>query len=175
MADEPVVWLLVCGTLDRVDDGAALRAIELLLPSLREAGRRGVEVRYCGQLDVDHLLELPDGAPIVLVDAASGVPAGEIVVRTFDELIDRARTGAPRSSHALPIDQVLGIARVFAEAPMNGTFVGIGGADFGLGTDLSAAVEQALPEFVAAISDAIHAALSGEHVRGGEPVGARGR
>ena len=59
------------------------------------------------------------------------------------------------SSHALPIDQVLGIARELVDGGIDGLFVGIGGADFGYGEALSPAVRAALPAFTEAISAAI--------------------
>jgi hydrogenase maturation protease len=155
MADEGAIRVLVCGTPDRADDGVAMRAAAQLLPSLREEGSLDVDVRYCGQLDVEHLLDVPAGTPALIVDAAAGVPPGEIVTLGFDELLAHPQGPAPRSSHALPIAQVLGIARVFADAPLKGEFVGVGGADFGLGEVLSPAVEDALPAFVAAIERSI--------------------
>jgi hydrogenase maturation protease len=147
--------LLVCGNLDRCDDGAAIVAAEALLPSLREQGRRRVDVRRCGQLDIEDLLDVPPDTPLLIVDTAVGVPAGTIVTRTFDQLVDQPHGPAPHSSHALPIAQVVGVARQLADVPIDGLFVGIGGADFGFGESLSAPVRAALPEFIAAIGAAI--------------------
>ncbi len=138
--------LLVCGNLDRRDDGAAIVATETLLPSLREQGRRWVDVRRCGQLDIEDLLDAPPDTPLLILDAAVGVPAGRIVSRTFDQLVEQPHGPAPHSSHALPIAQVVGVARQLADAPIDGLFVGIGGADFGFGEALSAPVREALPE-----------------------------
>jgi len=133
------VWLLACGNADRRDDGAALLAT------------RGLPATQCGQLDIDHLLAAPAGVPIVICDAAVGVAPGFVVTKTFDELLANPRGPAPHSSHALPIDQVIGVARALSTQPIDGLFVGIGGADFGYGRGLSPAVEAALPEFRAAI------------------------
>jgi Ni,Fe-hydrogenase maturation factor len=77
------------------------------------------------------------------------------VTITFDELLANPRGPAPRSSHALPIDQVLGLTRLLADAPVEGLFVGIGGEDFGLGEDLSPKVREALPAYARAIGAAI--------------------
>jgi len=137
------VWLLCCGNADRRDDGAALVAT------------RGLAATQCGQLDIDHLLAAPAGVPIVICDAAAGVAPGVVVTKTFDELLANPRGPAPHSSHALPIDQVIGIARALADKPIDGLFVGIGGADFGFGCGLSPAVEAALPEFRAAIESRV--------------------
>jgi hydrogenase maturation protease len=136
-------WLLACGNSDRRDDGAAIVAT------------RGLPAMHCGQLDIDHLLAAPAGVPIVICDAAAGVTPGVVVTRTFDELLANPRGPSPHSSHALPIDQVIGVARALSAAPIDGLFVGIGGADFGFGPGLSPAVEAALPEFRAAIESQV--------------------
>src|SRR5512141_2851444 len=66
----PSVRLLVCGNADRGDDGAALSAIATLLPSLPSAMLERLEVRRCGHLRVDDLLEVPVNEVAVVVDAA---------------------------------------------------------------------------------------------------------
>jgi hydrogenase maturation protease len=157
--------LLVCGNPHRRDDGAALRVAALLVPSLRLA-HCPVEAVRCGQLDVEHLLSVPPGVPVVLLDAAVGVPAGSIVVRSLDELIDHPNGPAPHSSHALPINQVLGMANVLADQPLRGVFVGIGGADFGYGDALSPAVQASLPAYRDAIAAQI-ARIAGGLAAGG--------
>jgi hydrogenase maturation protease len=132
-------WLLACGNVDRRDDGAAL------------AATRGLDATACGQLDIDDLLAAPAGRPIVICDAAAGVEAGRVVTLRFDELLANPHGPAPHSSHALPIDQVIGVARAVAGRPIDGLFVGIGGVDFGFGEGLSAPVAAGLPAFRAAI------------------------
>jgi hydrogenase maturation protease len=154
MKPRPAVRLLVCGNAHRRDDGAAPFAVGQLLPRLRR-GRCVVEVTRCGQLDVQHLLDVPAGEPVVLVDAAVGVPAGEVIVRPLDELIDFPNGPSPHSSHALPASLVLGMANAIAEQPLSGVFVGIGGADFGYGDTLSPKVREQLPAYVDAIVEAI--------------------
>lgn len=150
----PTVRLLVCGNPHRRDDGAALRAASELVPRLRQ-GRCPVEVIRCGQLDVEHLLAVPPGDLVVLLDTAIGVPAGEIIVRPLDELIDHPNGPAPHSSHALPINQVLGMANVLAERPLSGVFVGIGGGDFGYGEEMSPHVKEQMPAYLEAIAEQI--------------------
>jgi len=138
MANRPT-WLLACGNLDRRDDGAALRATA------------GLPAVACGQLEIDDLLTAPAGHTIVICDAAAGVPAGKVTTLSFEELLANPRGPSPHSSHALPIDQVIGVARALAVAASIGFFVGIGGADFGFGEGLSAPVAAGLPAFRAAI------------------------
>ena len=152
--DENVARLLVCGNIDRCDDGAAIWAAAALLPGLREEGLRGVDARRCGQLDIEHLLEAAS-VPLIIVDTAIGIAPGTVVTLTFDELVSGKRGPAPSSSHALPIDQVVGVARQLSDAPIDGLFVGIGGSDFGFGRSLSTPVRRAMAGFIAAIGAAI--------------------
>jgi hydrogenase maturation protease len=149
---EPVgLRVLACGNIDRGDDGVAIVAAGLLLPSLAEEGRRHVEIRRCGQLDIDHLLEVPAGVPVLILDAAVGVPPGEVVRLPIEELIAHPGGPTPHSSHALSVDQVLGVASVLSETPLRGTFVGVGGANFGHGESLSEEVRSAMPTYIEAI------------------------
>src|SRR5664280_868115 len=57
-----------------------------------------------------------------------------------------------RSTHELPLEQVLALAATLRDAPPAGTFVGIGGGCFDVGTPLTAPVARALPAFAAAIA-----------------------
>lgn len=147
--------LLVCGNADRRDDGAAIQAAESLLPDLMKEQREHIDVVRCGQLEIEDLLDAPAGTPLLIMDAAVGVPSGTIVRRTFDELVSDATGPAPHSSHALPIAQVVGVARQLSDAPLDGLFVGIGASDYGFGTGLSDPVRRGLPEYVAAVGTAI--------------------
>jgi hydrogenase maturation protease len=146
------VRLLVCGAADRGDDGVGLVAAATLLPTLDERQRCLLEVRRCGQLDVDDLLSLPEGVAALIVDAAIGVAPGSIVVVPIEELAGDGCVPAPRSSHALPISQVVGLAATLSDHPLRGSFVGIGGRRFGFGQSLSRCVRAALPDFRAAIT-----------------------
>ena len=166
MKTRPPVRLLVCGNRDRADDGAALRAVGSLVARHRYRVGHDVAVERCGQLDVQHLLDVPTGQAIVIVDAAVGIAAGEVVTTSLEELIDHPLGPAPHSSHALPINQLLGVANVLSDKPLRGLFVGIGGDDFGLGDRLSSAVSRGLPGFVSAIEGAVEALLSAPALAG---------
>jgi Ni,Fe-hydrogenase maturation factor len=100
----------------------------------------------------------------VVVDSVAGIPPGEVWVRPLPALVGRARALAgagqrpePRSSHELPIEQVLALAATMRDAPPAGTFVGIGGSCWDVGTPLTEAVVAGLPAFAAAIAAAIEA------------------
>jgi hydrogenase maturation protease len=157
------VPIFVCGEPARGDDAAGFAAVELLPDDLLERA----EVVPVGQLDILFLMDLPADSPCVVVDAVAGLHPGEVWVRPLAALVDRARalTAAghapePRSSHELPLEQVLDLAATLRDAPPAGTFVGIGGSCFDVGTPLTAPVAAALPAFAAAIAAAV-AALSG--------------
>jgi hydrogenase maturation protease len=159
------VVVLVCGERLRRDDGAALAAAELLPPDVR-AVAHVVEV---GQLGVEALLDVPDGAAIVVVDAVRGVAPGSVVILPLAEVAAGGGAGgsagagprraaghaAPASSHALPPNEVIALAAELRGAMPRGVFVGIGGAEFGYGEGLSAAVAAALPGFAATLAEEI--------------------
>ena len=151
----PPIRLLVCGSVDRRDDGAAIWAAAHLLPGPSREQLPGLDVHRCGQLDIDDLVDDGRGAPVVIIDAAVGVPPGKVVTLTFDELLSRRHAAAPHSSHALPISQVIGVAREMSDGPVDGLFVGIGAGDLGFGRSLSKPVRESMGEFVVAIHKAL--------------------
>ena len=146
----PSVRLLVCGNADRGDAGAALSAVATLLPS---AMLERLEVRRCGHLRVEDLLEVPEGEVAVVVDAAVGIAPGHVVTLPIRDIVADPAAPTPRSSHELPVDQVLGLADAMRPGGLpEGTFVGIGGRRFGYGRPLSRSVRLNMPAFQAAIA-----------------------
>ena len=149
----PSVRLLVCGNADRGDDGAALCAVATLLPSLPSALLERLEVRRCGQLRVEDLTDVPAGEVTVVVDAAVGIPPGHVVSMPISGILADPASPTPRSSHELPIDQVLGLAQALRPGGLPaGTFIGIGGRRFGYGRPLSRSVRLNMEHFQAAIA-----------------------
>jgi hydrogenase maturation protease len=149
----PSVRLLVCGNADRGDDGAALSAVATLLPALPAALLERLEVRRCGHLRVEDLVEVPDGEVALVVDAAVGIAPGHVVTLPLREIAADPDAPAPRSSHELPVDQMLGLAQVMRPGGLpDGVFVGIGGRRFGYGRPLSRSVRLNMAAFQAAIA-----------------------
>jgi hydrogenase maturation protease len=147
--DRPSVWLLVCGERMREDDGVAEAAVELLPADVLAL----VRVEIVGLMSVEALLDVPEGAGVVVADAASGIEPGRVVTIPLEEV---ARDGAvPATTHVMPPDQVVALAAELRGRTPRGVFVGVGGAEFGFGDRLSPVVQAALPEYVAALSDAI--------------------
>ena len=127
LAPPIAVRLLVCGNADRGDDAAALVAVAHVLPRLDDHIRWRVEVKRCNQLDAADLVDVPPNETCVVVDTVVGIPPGETITLPLEELGRAGHRVAPRSSHALPIDQVVGIASAVRGCVPTGVFVGIGG------------------------------------------------
>ena len=156
MSDEsgPRMRVLVCGERMRGDDAAALVAVEMLPDDARALA----EIVEVGQLSVEALLEIPDGVAVIVADAAVGVAAGAVVTLPLERIVALAAAGggaAPASSHALPPAQVLALAEELRGSPSRGSFVGIGGTEFGFGERLSAPVAAGLATFAATLADEI--------------------
>jgi len=151
----PAVRLLVCGNADRGDDGAALAAVAHVLPRIEDAIRTRVEVRRCAQLDPTDLIDIPAGESCIVLDTVVGVDAGTVVMIPLERLCGGNGGGdgdghggmCPRSSHALPIAQALGIAAAVRGSLPDGVFIGIGGRRFGFGGRRSRAVTQGMRAF----------------------------
>lgn len=143
------VVVFVCGEPERGDDGAALAAADRI--EVRLLGR--AEVRRCGALEPEHLVDLGQDEACVVVDCVAGIPPGSVIVRPLEALAapDGRSTATPRSTHLLPVADVVTLAGIVRPGLPVGSFVGIGGGRFGLGEGLSPAVEAALPALVDAI------------------------
>lgn len=145
------VEVLVCGSPDRGDDGAPMA----VMGRLRDQLPPDVTMRAVGMLDVDDLLSVPTGAGVVIVDAATGIEPGTIVDLALNGLIGRSDGVHPRSSHALTLPEVVGLADMLRGRPLPGRIVAIGGAHFGLGSSFSRPVTAALDPLSEAIVEAV--------------------
>jgi hydrogenase maturation protease len=158
------VEVLVCGSPDRGDDGAPIAASQLLRGKLPA----DVAMRVVGMLDVDDLLSIPPGAGVVIVDAATGIDPGMVVDLGLTGLIGRQGGVHPRSSHALALPEVVGLAEMMRGRPLRGRIVAIGGAQFGLGEPFSHPVSSALRQLSEAVLEAVvHVRPSGDPGGGG--------
>ncbi len=102
-------------------------------------------------LDVETLM---GAGPVVVVDAIRGPAPGTIVVWTLAEVAELPE--APTAStHGLPLPAVLKLAAALGGHPLHGRFVGIAGARFTIGSQLSAPVRAALPAAARAVESAI--------------------
>ncbi len=156
------VLVLACGDAARGDDRAGLLAAELVqgwldglatppasLEPVLAALQGRVEIREVGQLEPDDLFAAAPDQAVVVTDAARGVPAGRVVARPLAGL--GSGGPAPRSSHMLPLRDVLALAETLRGSLPAGSFVGVGATTFGLGDPPSDAVLQGVPALAVAI------------------------
>jgi Ni,Fe-hydrogenase maturation factor len=159
----PSVRLLVCGTTDRGDEGAALVAVATLLPALSVDILRSLEVRRCPNLGIDDLAGIPPGVAAIMIDVAMGLEPGTVAVLPLKVLADSGALVRPMSSRSQPVHRLIASASDVRGSLPDGSFVAIGGARFNFGGHLSRPVRMALP--------AIRAAIEGEiRLRAGLPV-----
>ncbi|HTS14888.1 MAG TPA: hydrogenase maturation protease [Candidatus Sulfotelmatobacter sp.] len=159
------VDVFVCGSPDRGDDGAAVRAAEAVRPGLPP----DVRLRTVGQLDVEDLLAVPADAGVVIVDVATGLVPGTVVDLPLADLAERGGV-RPHSSHSLAVSGVVALAELLGGRPLRGRVIALGGQAFGFGDVLSAPVAAAVPRLGAAIGEAIERVRAGHHaVPGGAP------
>jgi hydrogenase maturation protease len=148
------VRVIVLGEIHRGDDGVAFIAVRAAVAALTPAVMSRVEIRETGQLDPADLVELPARGSAVVVDAVVGVPIGKVVVLSLEDVARGGDPGSaprPRSSHVLPVDQLVALAAALRGSPPHGVLVGVGCERFGLGEGLSPAVEAAVPALAATI------------------------
>jgi len=145
------VEVLICGSIDRSDDGAAIVAAA----ALRSRIPAGVAVRIVGLLDIDDLLAVPEGAAVVIVDAACGISPGTVVELPLRALGEPNQVVNARSSHAIAVPAAIGLAEMVRGRPLPGRIVAIGGKRFGLGRRISRPVRAGIPELVEAILRAV--------------------
>jgi hydrogenase maturation protease len=158
-----LVEVLICGSPDRGDDGAASVAASILSAALQP----DVRLRIVGQLDIHDLLGVPAGAAVVVVDAATGIQPGRIVNLPLDGLIGGGDQVRPRSSHALAFPEVVRLAELIRGRPIRGRIVAIGAEKFALGGALSERVSAAIPALVQGVGDAV------EQLRADSPAWAK--
>lgn len=148
MAHRVVVF--ACGEPLRGDDGAARLAVASLPPRARLAAT----VHLIGQLELDVVVAVAPGTPMIVVDTVVGVDPGRIVLLDLADLERRATEIRPRSTHQLPLYEVLGLAEALGH-PVTGVFLGVGGQSFEPGSPISPEVSRALPALRAAVAEEI--------------------
>ena len=138
--------VLVCGDRRQRDGGAALAAVERLPRRLRSV----VRIRACSKLEPDQLVAALLSGPCLVLDTVHGIAPGTLVEVPLTRLLSGDGPGCG-SSHVLPMPMVVGLAAALGAPLSAGAFLGIGGADFGVGDQLSPDVDANLDRFVTAI------------------------
>jgi hydrogenase maturation protease len=147
------VRLIVLGAADRGDDALGPLAVAGLPPDIWSL----VDVRICASLDLIDLIDVPDGGACLVVDAARGLAPGTLRFIPFDRFLRRRANDLPdpRSSHELPVPELVRLVNVIRKGLPRGGFLVAGGSRFGLGELPSREVAQAIPMMAAAIEAAV--------------------
>jgi hydrogenase maturation protease len=152
--EHPLVTVFACGEPLRGDDGVAHAALD----RLPDHARQGAAVHHVTALGPEDLAGLAPEATAIVVDAVVGIPLGEIARLDLDRLPAR-QSMQPTSSHQLPLDMVISLAKLMGWQP-RGTFIGIGAARFDHGNVLSPQLGRVLP----LVADAIAAEIERAHL-----------
>ena len=143
------VRLIVLGSVDRGDDALGPLVVAQLPADLWPL----VDVRIGGSLDVLDLADVPPNGACVVVDAARGLAPGVIAFVPFVRFLGR-RAGHlpdPRSSHELPLGELIQLVHVVRGDLPRGGFLVAGGLNFGLGELPSQEIARAVPALVLAL------------------------
>jgi hydrogenase maturation protease len=136
--------VLGLGNVIHSDDGAGVHALQ----RLQEASDvpQDVELIEGGTLGLELLPYLWDATRILVLDAVDvGQPAGTVVSLTGDE-IRRLRGGG--SVHLVGLADLLGALQLVAKPAQEVILLGVQPASTDWGTELSPAVEAAIPQLV---------------------------
>ena len=160
----------------RSDDGVGPVVAEHLACDPRFAG---ADVRAERQLTPELALDASRSWLLVLVDAAEGVAAGEVVIRELGlsgsaaaegGLAGRIDEGGPPLTHHVDPAALLGLAAELWGAAPRTLLVGIGPGSLELGEEFTPEVEAAGPRAIEAVADAM-AALRDARTGGGAGEG----
>jgi hydrogenase maturation protease len=159
--DLPPVTVFACGEPLRGDDGIAHAAVD----GLPERMRHGAAIQHVTALGPEDLAALEPDATAIVVDAVVGIPVGEVVRYDLDRLPVHPAM-RPTSSHQLPLDMVIGLAKLMGWEP-HGAFIGVGAARFDHGNVLSPELSRIVP----LVGEAIEAEIERAHLNA-KPVAA---
>ncbi len=145
------VVVFACGDPLRGDDSVAHVACRALPP---EALAR-VDIKLVGALQPEYLRDLPAGVRAVIVDAVVGPSPGQIVEMLLSEMSGRAESVITTSTHQLPLDEVVALAQLLRDEPVQGRFVGMGIELVEVGEHVTPSVESSLAALTAAVARAV--------------------
>ena len=132
----PQVRVLACGAIDRGDDGAAIRAVR----ALSQLARRELTIEEVGYLSPELLIGDPPTTRRLVLDCVAGLPCGEILDLPLADLPALESERGTTSSHALAPGAAVALAALLGAVRPTDRFLGIGGASFAIGDELSPAV-----------------------------------
>jgi hydrogenase maturation protease len=152
----PSIRVLVCGAIDRADDGAAIRAVR----ALPQVVRREASIEEVGYLSPELLIGDPPSTRRLVLDSVAGLPGGEILDLPLAELPALEAQMGTTSSHALAPGAAVALAALLGVVRPTDRFLGIGGESFAVGGDLSPAVAAQLGVLVERLNERIGEAVT---------------
>jgi hydrogenase maturation protease len=152
----PSVRVLACGAIDRGDDGAALRAVR----ALTQVVRREASIEEVGYLSPELLIGDPPTTRRLVLDCVAGLPCGEILDLPLADLPALEAQMGTTSSHALAPGAAVALAALLGAVRPSDRFLGIGGASFAVGGELSPAVAAQLGVLVERLNERIGEAVA---------------
>ena len=152
----PSVRVLACGSIDRGDDGAALRAVRVL----SQLVRREASIEEVGYLSPELLMGDPPSVRRLVVDCVAGLPCGEIIDLPLADLPALEAQRGTTSSHALAPGAAVALADLLGCVRPTDRFLGIGGESFAVGDDLSPAVVSQIAAFAERLNERIGEAVA---------------
>jgi hydrogenase maturation protease len=150
------VRVLACGAIDRGDDGAAVRAVR----ALPQVVRREACIEEVGYLSPELLIGDPSSTRRLVLDCVAGLPVGEILDLPLAELPALETQMGTTSSHALAPGAAVALAALLGAVRPSDRFLGIGGASFAVGGELSPAVAAQLGVLVERLNERIGEAVA---------------
>ena len=137
--------VLGLGNLLNRDEGLGVQALKILDAQL--GAQPGLELLDGGVLGLNLLMIVEECSHLLILDAVNvGKPAGVVVELRKEQIPLYA--GVKLSQHQVTFQEVLGLANVRGHLPEHLHLVGIQPEDLSIGLELSATVEEALPEVV---------------------------
>jgi len=141
--------VLGLGNVVHSDDGVGVHAVQRLRRDSRLPD--DVEMIEGGTLGLDLLPHVWDASYLLILDAVDvDQPAGTLISLTAEE-VWRLRGGG--NAHLLGLADLLAALQLLAKMPQKITLLGVQPGSTAWGTELSPAVEQALPRLVTAAID----------------------
>jgi hydrogenase maturation protease len=152
----PSVRVLACGSIDRGDDGVALRVVR----ALSQFVRREASIEAVGYLSPELLMGDPPNMRRLVVDCVAGLPCGEILDLPLADLPALEAQMGTTSSHALAPGAAVALADLLGCVRPTDRFLGIGGESFAVGDDLSPAVVSQIAALAERLNERIGEAVA---------------
>lgn len=115
------VVVFACGDPVHADPSVAALACTSLPPETLAVA----DVKLIADLRPEYLRDLPAGVRAIVVDTVVGAKPGKIVDVALIDMSGRADSLVTSANLQLPLDQVVAMAQLLRDTPVEGRFIGI--------------------------------------------------